>query len=549
MTNAFLTEATTKDAQTWNTAVSHSTSDDKVLDYFYRIGSLRGRKQEEIDADLSAAFAEDPDLTLRLVFYNRMITRKPVGFDETFEVQRGQGNRDEFAKSLKWLENNYPDVLDKNLWAVPVVGSWRDLWYDSAATGFYNYVNTEMVYPLILRGLRQQQHRALIAKYLPKIRSTKQTKSDRHVRMNTWGRGLCKYLDWNERDYRRFKSDPENTAHTYQRLICNKEWDAIDFNLLPGKAMFNMVSRTGKDGKGLLSRHGLEEKFLDWVKTQPIVKFKGFVYELYNAAKSYNRNLIQKYTFDKQFEGLLETAKTNVPSDLLQRGVLCALDTSGSMSGSYGMNENLKVAPIDICASLGIFFSSLLEGSFADHVIMFDDKSSFLKLQGGFCDKADQIQGHATAWGSTNFQSVIDEIVRVRKRKPELPIEDYPGVLLVVSDMQFNPSTNRNFWMVPNPTASEQTNYEAAKQKLATVGLPPMTVIWWQVNGEHVKDVPVKADEEGTVLISGFDPSIVTAILGGEEVIDKDTGEKRKATPQEQMETALSQDVLLRLQV
>ena len=39
--------------------------------------------------------------------------------------------------------------------------------------------------------------------------------------------------------------------------------------------------------------------------------------------------------------------------------------------------------------------------------------------------------------GSTNFQSVVDEIVRIRKSNPNIPLEDYPSTLLVVSDMQF----------------------------------------------------------------------------------------------------------------
>lgn len=97
--------------------------------------------------------------------------------------------------------------------------------------------------------------------------------------------------------------------------------------------------------------------------------------------------------------------------------------------------------------------------------------------------------------------------------------------------------------------AQMKTNYEIAMKKLADVGLPKMTVIWWQVNGGYAKDVPSTMTDEGTVLVSGFDPSIVTTILGGEIVVDKVTGEKRQANPYEVMEKCLSQELLLELEV
>ena len=46
----------------------------------------------------------------------------------------------------------------------------------------------------------------LLAKYLPKIRSRSNIKNKRHIRLNTWARGLISYLEWDELQYRRFKT-------------------------------------------------------------------------------------------------------------------------------------------------------------------------------------------------------------------------------------------------------------------------------------------------------------------------------------------------------
>ena len=79
-------------------------------------------------------------------------------------------------------------------------------------------------------------------------------------------------------------------------------------------------------------------------------------------------------------------------------------------------------------------------------------------------------------------------------------------------------------------------------RKLASVGLPKMTIIWWNVNS-YGKEVPSKMDDEGTVLISGMDGAIVSTILEGddERVVDEKTGEQRKLNPYEMMVKALDQ--------
>jgi len=551
MNNAFLNAMGQKNARTWNDAISNSTTGVSTLDYFAKCGSYRGRNFVEVNSDMASIFGSDPLTAMKILFYNRLITRKVKGFGhETETVQRGQGQRDEFVKSLAWLENNYPELLYQNLWLVPVVGSWKDLWYDSAATGFHYYVNTDKVYELVKIGLQSEYHRAILAKNLPAIRSRRNAKNDRRRRRSAWARGLCEYLGWSEREYRKFKADPENSAHMFQRVMCANDWDSLDFNTISGKALFNLISQRGKDRKNVIERHGLENKYIEWIKTQPVAKFTGYPYELYLAAKN-ERNLAQKYTYDAQFQGLLAKAKDAVAPELLEKGVLCALDTSGSMHGGYGMGgiQQAGIAPIDVCVGLGIYFASLLQGHFHNHVIMFDNTSRFLKLNGeSFCDKCDQIPDNAM--GGTNFQSVIDEIVRVRRQNPQIPVSDFPEVLLVVSDMQFNPASDGG-WYSRNVTGYDtETNYEVAMRKLRQVGLPDMTIIWWNVNGQHTTDFASTNFDPGTVLVSGFDGAIVTSILGGmEEVVDKETGEKRKPTPEEVMQKALDQEILNRIEV
>jgi len=97
---------------------------------------------------------------------------------------------------------------------------------------------------------------------------------------------------------------------------------------------------------------------------------------------------------------------------------------------------------------------------------------------------------------------VIDLLARTRKENPDIPVEEYPETVLVISDMQFNPA-GRN----------TRTNYEEAMRKLRKVGLQDMRIIWWFVNGAGT-DFPSQMDDKGVYMIGGFDPVNLRALLG-----------------------------------
>lgn len=523
--NLFLTAIRQYDTYTENGAVSNSTTGNALVDYFAKCATYRRRKDEEVFADISAIWAESPKITLQIVFYLRIITRKTKGFFNSETVQRGQGNRSEFRSAIKWLSKYQPDIFYQNLWLIPIAGVWKDLWHK----GLIEVLDRQQIYELIKRGLADEYNKELLAKYLPRIRSNSNIKSERHHQLNKFAYGLCKFLGWTPTDYRLFKAG--GNAHKFQQLCCSGLWDQLEFKSISGRALFNLVNHIGRDGKRTLERHGQEERYLEWIKQQPVAKFTGYVYELMSVVNT-KMGLAQRYTIDKQFEGLLETANQN--NNGISENVWCALDTSGSM--------NAKVADttaFDICVSLGIYFSSLNTGAFKDYVVMFDSVSKVMKLSGSFTDKAMQIKNAETAWGNTNFQSVIDEIIRVRKSNPNIPVSDFPSTLLVISDLQFDIATEEN----------DTTNYEAMMQKLSEVGLPNIKVIWWYVTGRK-DDFPSTINDRGVSIIGGFDGSVISLILGGESTVtDIKTGETLQLNVFENMLKALDQELLKQVKI
>lgn len=533
MKNPFLTAVMQYNVYTENGAISHSTSGDALVDYFAKAGTYRDRLSDDVQADMSRIFNESPLIAMQILFYLRLITRSTKGFFASETVQRGQGVRDEYRKAMAWVARNRPVTFYKNMWLMPLVGSWKDLWHEDLLP----VLDHEQVYKLIQQGIADAYNRDLIAKYLPKIRSAKHSYNARHQQLNEFAFGLCEYLGWTAKEYRLFKSSGK--AHDFQRFMQDGLWDKLDFGRIAGKALFQFVNTRGRDGKTILERHGLEARMLAWLDTQPTAKFTGYVYELFKSMfpNGYNTTrltLVQRHTINKQFNGLIELAKRNTGG--IKGNVWCALDTSGSMT--WEKLDNKGTTPYDICISLGVYFATLNEGAFHKNVIAFSDTSHVIQLSGDFTDMCLQA-ARSGGWGGTNFQSVIDEIVRVRQTRPDIAVEDFPQTLVVVSDMQFNPADG----------STAQTNYDVAMAKLAAVGLPKMRIVWWWASGRGA-DFPSRLEDEGVAMISGFDGSILSLILSGESsTIDAKTGEHRQLNAYENMLKALQQDVLLQVKV
>lgn len=515
-------------SMTENGAVSYRTSGSDLIDQFAHAGTARGRLINDVWNEQATIWGEDPVKALRFPFYLRMITRQTniVGSDKTESVQRGQGARDESFKRLLWIAKYHPEEFYRNLWLLPVVGSWKDLW---TLLSMDKTLDKQQFFNVIAMGINDPNHKDLVKKYLPRIRSSKVCTTDWAKTTNKLAKEFAQYVGWSMKDYREFKSTGK--AHEFQRTICARDYSHIKWNTIPGKALLNLIN-----GK-FIDNHNLVESYSNWLEKQPMVKFNGYPYEL--GMKIHNkgwRTVISpaaKATIDKQFDNLINTATKN--DGAFKENVLCALDTSGSMTCDiFGGPKGLT--SYDVCISLGIYFSALNTGAFHNVVAMFDDHSTLMELKGdSFTDKWNQIINAKTAWGSTNFQSVIDLIVKTRTEHPEIPLEEFPTTLLVVSDMQFNPCGN-------------STNTDVMLNKLRTVfpdeWVDNFKAIWWYCAGRDgaSNDVPSTMEHGGQYLFSGFDGSIVSLILN--KTVDAKTGKVRNLTMEEAVDVALNQEVL-----
>lgn len=208
------------------------------------------------------------------------------------------------------------------------------------------------------------------------------------------------------------------------------------------------------------------------------------------------------------------------------------------------------VTAMVVAKSLAVYFANLVQGAFHKVFIAFSTKCELRKIaSNGFCDQLQEIQG---GMGSTNFQSVIDLFVKIRKENPDMKLEEFPNGLIVVSDMQFNPAeeyvsgvdnpqgyhgTYQN-WIKP-----ATTNYETAMQKLRQVfpteWVNDFKIVWWDCVSRN-RDFPSVNTDTGTICISGFDGAVIANLFGKEQ---KENNEKPSMV--DVVKDTLSQEILL----
>jgi hypothetical protein len=534
--------------ETENGAKTYVTTNSALVDQFGKAGNFRGRDINEVFAEQAQIWAENAEAALRFPFYLRMVTRKVKvnANNETDKVQNGQGARDESFKRLLWIAKEHPEAFYNNIWILPLVGSWKDMWtlmfYDIKEN--LNVINQKAMFEIIAQGLLCDTHVDLVKKFMPRIESHSKCTTEWNQITNDLAKSFAKHMGLSYKDYNKTKSS--GNAHTFQKLICSRNYDALNWNHIPGRALNLLV--TSK----FLSNHNLKGNYTQWILQQPVAKFTGYVFELarklreavggsrYGYGKKTNLPIEVKHTLDAQFKGLVDKARAD---GKISENVWCCLDTSGSMNQPV---KGLKdVYCSDIATSLALFFADLNSGPFHNKLIMFDNVSTPYDMVGeSFCDRVLNLP--RVGCGGTNFQSAVDEIIKIRKQHPEIPLEEYPTTVLVVSDMEFN-SLNRS-WSGGRIHQTE-TNYEYSKNALKEVFpsdfVDNMKFIWWDCVARHgVNHFEGDSITPGCTFLSGFDPSIITMLMGDTRVVDERTGQVRQMTAEELVAKALNQEIL-----
>ena len=519
-----------------NGALKLTSTGDPFVDQFGLISQYRQlRPYSSISKDMQELWNIDPMYTLKLLFYIRLITRK-VKFSngtETSKVQKGAGLRHEAFMRMLWLAVNHSDVFYKNLPLFITIGSWKDIIqlmsYDLQYHGWDNKVlDFNKISDFILAGLENPNTCNLVKKFLPTIKAKSKCRALESQADTIIGKFLThKLFDSGEFSpklhsknyhlYRKLKSS--GTAHEWQQMISRSQFN-IDFSKVHGRALALLVSGN------YLKNHNLEKDYENWIKKQPVAKFTGFVYELFKGL-NLNSPLYKKYTIDKQFENLIQTAKEGSSTE---SSFIVARDVSGSMSSNV---KGLTISSNDVAKSIALYFSYLLKGNFANSYIEFSHKP-ILKYWEGDSPTDKYLKNINYCFGDTNFLGIADLFIEIYKHTS---IEKFPKGLICISDGEFNDS------------GDNKTNFQSFKKRLLKAGFPKdyvdnFKIVLWDIPNAFYSFDEIRpkfesyADTPNFFYMGGLDPAGITFLLGGE------VNKSIPKTPRELFETAMNQEIM-----
>ena len=254
-----------------------------------------------------------------------------------------------------------------------------------------------------------------------------------------------------------------------------KQWEEINYENVPWKA-FNLC-------KNAFERHDAN-RFLwfVWEKPEKIKSSVLWPHDLYRSWEKGDKPEI----IDEQWKNLPDYIDN-------EESFLPIVDVSGSM---YGL-------PISVAVSLGIYTSERNKSVFKDAFITFSNCPKMEYLKWTITERFNQLS--RAEWGmNTNVQATFDLILKTALEN-ELHQSDLPKSVIIFSDMEFD----QCWW--------RRTNYELIKEKFEKSGYIAPKIIFWNLNG-RMGNLPVRYDENGTALVSGFSPSLMTSLLWGEDI-------------------------------
>jgi hypothetical protein len=378
------------------------------------------------------------------------------------DVRGGAGERQIFRDIIQLLAEVAPKVLAKNIKFIPEFGRWDDL------TVLFNTKVNDDAIDTIVQGLEAKN--GLCAKWMP--RKGVIFNSIRKV-MGLTPKSLRKTL--------------VVLSKTVEQKMCANEWTNIEYSKVPSLAMARYTKA--------FSKHNLIGfgEYLESLKKGETKVNAGAVYP-YDVIKTLEQGV--KDLAIEQWKAL-----PNFMEGSTER-ILPVVDVSGSMINLAGNNSNLTC--LDVAVSLGLYISERNEGSFKDSFITFSERPQLQKLRGNLYDRYTQLR--VAEWGmSTNLESVFKLILN-QSIKHNVPQSEMPTKILILSDMEFNQATGRN-----------NSAIQMIREEYENSGYQLPGIIFWNIQSRG-DNFPVRFDESGTALISGFSPSILKSILGGKEL-------------------------------
>lgn len=406
------------------------------------------------------------------------------------DCRGGKGDRSGFFESIRYLYLKYPEWILKNLQVLPEYGRFLDL------IELYHLINDETLEKKILNIFVQQIDEdfqnyekglpiSLAAKWIPrengKWDKTKNGTKRFYLNFCKEYRNVSKITLQDFKYIRKEILGPlKKHIKIVETLIVEKKYNKINYETVPSIAM--------KNYRKLFIKYDFERfsKFLSKVQKgeSKINSQQLYPHDIINAYKKLNN-------IDIVLEEQWKAIKNKVNESKAFDNSLCVVDVSGSMEGT----------PMDVAIALGLLSVNETNNN---NVITFHSEPELVNIKQENTLYEQIIKIKNINWGmNTNIERVFDLVFGMCIGGKNI------DKIFIFSDMQFDQAMNtRN---------NSETHHHKIKNKFEKAGLKLPLIIYWNLRSD-THDFPVKYNDNGVILLSGYSPSLLTSIVNGEDI-------------------------------
>lgn len=462
---------------TENGALGYETTGKALVDLNFAVASLRNQDEEEIVKRFIPAFYEDRMPAMKWLFFLR-------------DVRGGLGERRTFRVIMKYLAKSFPEMVNALVGIMAEYGRFDDLLclFDTPVEETALLVLREQLEKDV-QNMENGESVSLCAKWMP----GNNTSSEESQRMAA---KLRDFMGLTAKEYRKLLASLRKYLHVTEVFMSGNRWNEIDYGRVASRA--NLLYRKAF----LVHDEERRKNFLKDVEEKGAVMHAGVLmpHEIvmqYTVRNGWRLNVNKE---DTALEALWKNLSDTVAG---AENVLCVVDGSGSMLCPVGEGNTTA---LHVSNALGVYFAERMGGAYHNRFITFSNTPKYVDLSACRTLKEKlELAFSNNDCTNTNieatFRLILETAVRNRLRQEELP-----ATILIISDMEFDQA----MW-----GRNTDTLFGIIKKKFAAHGYKVPKLVFWNVNS-RTNVIPVRENELGVGLVSGFSVNICNMVLSNE---------------------------------
>lgn len=504
-------------ARTENGDLAYKSTGSACLDFFSLCGGMR-RNLEDLDKLFAKAYAENPVVAIKILFYMR-------------NIRGGLGERNSFRVLLKELAKFYPEMAKQIVYAVPEYGRWDDLLVlldtpvkDDAIALIKSQIEKDK------KAMEKDGDPStgsgtvsLLGKWLPSINTSSKESVAR-------AKTVMAALGMKAVEYRKLCSALRKEIKILEDNLRRKDY-TFDYSKQPSQAMLRY--------KKAFMRNDEEryKSFLNKVVEQAEKLARGEEIPEEERVKLNTKTLYPYQIVAPFMDGW--SGFKHLPDEkalpleaswkALDRGIfgsktIVVRDGSGSMYGSGDF------AAINIATSLALLFAEQLEGAYKNSFITFSSKPELIQVP----ETADTLEkklnfiAKFNDYTNTDIGKVYNLILQVAK-SGNVSKEEMIERVLIISDMEFDAAVtisgtaaNERVKSLSEASldrsyccSSKDSTFEFYKKAFEEAGYELPEIVFWNVEARDTH-LPVTQNEKGVKLVSGASANIFASVVSGD---------------------------------